>query len=120
MSDMIIDFDEYRELEKGSDIEKELELAIDSFLKDCAKNNKKFFVMFYDDNEKNVKFYYDFRYGDVVRGFEFSEELKSNIWLLGIMLTFKNLEEKYKENGYEVEFNRIHRILRFDLNEYDK
>lgn len=117
---MIFDFDEYRELEKGNDVEKELKLAIDSFLKDCVKNNKKFFVMFYDDNEKNIKFYYDFRYGNVAKVFEFSEKLKSNIWLLGIMLTFKNLEEKYKANGYNVEYNRIYRVLCFDLNKYDK
>lgn len=114
---MIFDFDEYRKFEKGNDIEKEVELTIDSFLRDCAKTKEKSFIVFYDNRAKDINFYYKNNYGNSSKELTFSKDLKSYIYSINMLMVFKSLEEKYRRYGYKVKYNNFFRVLRFDLNE---
>lgn len=119
----MLSFEAFKEDQKTSDVERELEFAIDSFLKAYIKNNEKSFIVFYDNSDKNIKFYYDFEDKNFVEVFknpteifEFSENLKGYIFALNVMAVLKNLEEKYRNCGYKVEYFALYRLLRFYFN----
>lgn len=116
----MLNFEAFKEAQKTNDIERELEVAINIFLKTYVKNNEKSFAVFYDNGEKNIKFYYDYEDKNFVEVFknpteifEFSENLKGYIFALNLMAVLKNLEEKYRNYGYKVEYFALYRLLRF-------
>lgn len=120
----MLSFEAFKEDQKTSDVEKELEFAIDSFLKAYIENDKKSFIVFYDNGEKNIKFYYDYNdknpievFKNPTEIFEFPKKLEGYIYALNIMEVLEDLEEKYSNCGFKVEYFRLYRVLRFYFEE---
>lgn len=120
MKYMMLDFRAFRVSQKTNEIESIISSAIDSFLKNYVKNKEKSFIVFYDKFEKDINFYYKNDYGNNLKELTFSKDLKSYIYPINMLMVFKSLEEKYRRYGYKVKYNNFFRVLRFDLNEYDK
>lgn len=117
MKYIMLDFRAFRVSQKTNEIEKEVELTIDSFLKDCAKTKEKSFIVFYDNRAKDINFYYKNDYGNSSKELTFPKDLKSYIYPINMLMVFKSLEEKYRRYGYKVKYNIFFGILSFDLNE---
>lgn len=122
----MLDIKEFRKMQKEyapeNILENEIEKNIDSFLIDCAKNNKTNCYVINDyDNQKCIKFYYEYRdyENEPDEIITFSKNLKSIVYYDNIKKIFKKLVDKYKEGGYNIKYSELKSVqgLSFYLNE---